>query len=83
MNTGNEGIWEVSKLLLYFNYKLFFLKKIILINKKSTIVKSCEETWVIVRELGKDDKNHFYNTIPYLDLLYIVKRDNNEWENSD
>lgn len=52
-------------------------------NKKSTIVKSCEETWVIVKELEKDDKNHFYNTIPYLDLLYIVKRDNNEWENSD
>lgn len=51
-------------------------------NKKSTIVKSCEETWVIVRELGKDDKNHFYNTIPYLDLI-AVKRDNNEWENSD
>lgn len=51
-------------------------------NKKSTIVKSCEEIWVIVRELGKDDKNHFYNTIPYLDLI-AVKRDNNEWENSD
>lgn len=81
MNTGNEGIWEVSKLHLFSIYKLFF-KKIILINKKSTIVKSCEETWVIVRELGKDDKNHFYNTIPYLDLM-LLKEIKNEWENFD
>lgn len=81
MNIGNEGIWEVLKLFLFFIYKFFF-KKIILINKKSIIVKFCEEIWVIVRELGKDDKNYFYNMILYFDLI-VVKRDNNEWENFD
>lgn len=81
MNIGNEGIWEVLKLFLFFIYK-FFLKKIILINKKSIIVKFCEEIWVIVRELGKDYKNYFYNMILYFDLI-VVKRDNNEWENFD
>lgn len=81
INIGNEGIWEVLKLFLFFNYKFFF-KKIILINKKSIIVKLCEEIWVIVKELEKDDKNYFYNMILCFDLI-VVKRDNNEWENFD
>lgn len=37
-------------------------------------MKFCEEIWVIVRELGKDDKNYFYNMILYFDLI-VVKRD--------
>lgn len=45
-------------------------------------MKFCEEIWVIVRELGKDDKNYFYNMILYFDLI-VVKRDKNEWENFD
>lgn len=48
--------------------------KIILINKKSIIVKFCEEIWVIVRELEKDDKNYFYNMILCFDMI-VVKRD--------